>query len=225
MRILLIEDVDRLAEFVREGLRREGFAVDRCATLDEAESACRTTRYDLIVLDLMLPDGDGIELLKSLRSRGDHSPVIIVTARERVADRVAGLNAGADDYLVKPFAIEELVARIRALMRRPGAALGTVLRTGGLAIDTVAREATVDGRRMTLSPREMSLLILLLRRSGHVVPKDILEEQLAGYDDEISANAVEVYIHRLRKRLADQGAKVVIHTLRGVGYLLDAVSE
>lgn len=220
MRLLIVEDVERLAEHVRAGLRRQGFAVDVSATLDEAEAAVAAARYDAIVLDLMLPDGDGIEFLKALRGRGEATPVIVVTARERVADRVAGLNAGADDYLVKPFALDELVARIRALLRRPGAALGAVLRAGNVALDTSSRETTVVGERLALSRRETSLLELLLRRAGHVVPKEVLEERLAGFDDEITPNAVEVLVHRLRKRLADAGADIAVHTLRGLGYLL-----
>lgn len=220
MRLLIIEDVERLAEFMRTGLRREGFAVDACGTLEEAEAALAGVRYDTVVLDLMLPDGSGIELLKRLRARGDTTPVIVVTARERVADRVAGLNAGADDYLVKPFALDELVARIRALLRRPGAALGVVLRAGNVALDTTTREASVAGAKLALSRREARLLELLLRRVDHVVPKEVLEEKLAGFDEEITPNAVEVLVHRLRKRLSDSGADLAIHTLRGLGYLL-----
>jgi DNA-binding response OmpR family regulator len=220
MRLLVIEDTERLAQFMRTGLQREGFAVDLCATCDEADAALRTARYDAVVLDLMLPDGDGIDFLKRLRRGGDATPIIIVTARERLQDRVGGLNAGADDYLVKPFALEELVARIRALLRRPGAALGVILRAGNLAFDTVAREATVGGDRVPLSRREAAVLELLLRRSGRVVPKEVIEESLSGYDEELTGNAVEVYVHRLRKRLAECGADVAVHTLRGVGYLL-----
>lgn len=220
MRLLVIEDTERLAELMRAGLHREGFTVDVCATCDEAGAALKTARYDAVVLDLMLPDGDGIDFLRRLRQGGDATPVIIVTARERLQDRVGGLNAGADDYLVKPFALEELVARIRALLRRPGAALGVVLSAGNLAFDTIAREATVDGGPMPLSRREAALLELLLRRSGRVVPKEVIEESLCGYDEELSGNAVEVYVHRLRKRLAEHGATVAVHTLRGIGYLL-----
>jgi DNA-binding response OmpR family regulator len=220
MRLLLVEDIEQLAEHVRTGLRREGFAVDVCAAIEDAQSAIAATRYDAVILDLMLPDGDGIAFLKRLRARNDTTPVIVVTARERIADRVLGLNAGADDYLVKPFALDELVARVRALLRRPGAALGVVLEAGNLALDTVAREASVSGKPIALSRRELGVLELLLRRVGHVVPKEVLEERLTGHGEEITPNAVEVYIHRLRKRLGEAEARIVIHTLRGVGYLL-----
>lgn len=167
-----------------------------------------------------MPDSDGLELLKSWRDRGDETPVLIVTARDGVDDRVVGLNLGGDDYLVKPFAMEELVARIRALLRRPGGALGTVMTAGNITFDSTAREVQIDGKTVPVSRREMGVLEHLMRRLGHVVPKDVIEDKIYGFDEEVSSNSVEVHVSRLRKRLVEAEADVTIHTLRGVGYLL-----
>jgi len=220
MRILLVEDNARLAEFTAKRLIRGGFSVDSCATKDEAEAAVRTTRYDTIVLDLGLPDGDGMDLLADLRARGNSVPVLVLTARDGLGDRVQALNGGADDYVLKPFEMEELLARIRALLRRPGAALGTVLSAGNLTFDTACREVRVAGSPMRIPRRELGALELLMRRMGRVVPKDVIEEHMYGFDDKASANAVEVAVHRLRRRLSEAGTDVRIDTLRGVGYLL-----
>lgn len=225
MRLLLIEDNERLAGFVRAALEAAGFATDAFGEGGDALAALGTTRYDAVVLDLGLPDLDGLDLLRQLRNAGNAIPILILTARDGIGDRVAGLNAGADDYLLKPFATEELIARIRALLRRPGGALGAVLAAGNLAFDTVAREVTVDGRVVAMSRREMTVLEELLRRSGRVVPKALLEESIYAFDDDVSSNAVEVNVSRLRKRLQGLGASVGIHTLRGVGYLLAETEE
>lgn len=220
MRILLIEDNERLANEVCKGLEREGFAVDGFSTVEDGEAAKMSAPYDAAILDLGLPDGDGLDLLKGWRDRSDNTPVLILTARDGVEDKVRGLNAGGDDYLLKPFEMAELVARIRALLRRPGGALGSVLVAGNLAFDTSAREVLVDGSPISVSRREMGVLEQLLRRKDRVVAKSVLEEKLYGFDEEVTSNSVEANVSRLRKRLSSAGATVTVHTLRGVGYLL-----
>lgn len=225
MRLLLIEDNDRLAEFVAKGLRSGGFVVDRVADIAEADAALRAVDYKAAVVDRRLPDGDGLQLVRTLRNRGSGLPVLMLTARDGVADRVDGLNAGADDYLLKPFAMEELVARLRALLRRPGEALGVTLACGDLHFDTVSREVQVAGRRLRVPRRETEMLERLLRRAGHVVSKRTLEEGLYGFGEETSSNSVEVIVSRLRKRLQEGASGVTIHTLRGIGYLLDGSGE
>ena len=220
MRLLLIEDHERFADFIKISLEKEGFAVDIVLNAGDGEAAFAAVTYDAILLDLGLPDFDGLELLKAWRSAGNETPVLIITARDGVDDRVIGLNSGGDDYLVKPFAMPELVARIRALLRRPGGALGAVMSAGNISFDTTGREVQVDGKTIPISRREMGVLEQLMRRVGHVVPKDVLEDRIYGFDEEVSSNSVEVHVSRLRKRLNETGASVVIHTLRGVGYLL-----
>ncbi|MDP1628529.1 response regulator transcription factor [Parvibaculum sp.] len=222
MRLLVIEDNRRLATLVAKGCRQEGFAVDICHDLDSARAALEAVRYDACILDLSLPDGDGLELLASLRRQGSELPVLVLTARDSLEDRVAGLNTGADDYLLKPFAMEELVARIRALLRRPGKALGRQLTAGNVELDTVAREVSIGGAPVVCPKRELDLLEILLRRQGRVVPKRAIEENLYAFGEEVSSNSIEVAVHRLRKRLADAHADVEVHTLRGIGYLLSA---
>lgn len=225
MRILLVEDNERLAELVGQGLKAGGFAVDTFQTLADADAALGSMVYQAAVLDLGLPDGDGLELVKHIRQRGDGLPILILTARDGVEDRVNGLNAGADDYVLKPFAMEELLARIRALMRRPGQALSARLMCGSLSLDTNSREVLVNGKLMPMPPRETDMLEQLLRRVGRVVRKRALEEGLYSFDDDISSNTVEVVMSRLRKRLTQSGADVIIHTLRGVGYMLAASDQ
>jgi two-component system, OmpR family, response regulator QseB len=220
MRILLVEDNDRLADLVGQGLRAGGFAVDAFTSLGDADAAMATVAYDAVVLDLGLPDGDGLDLLKTVRQRGDSLPVLVLTARDGVDDRVRGLNVGADDYVVKPFAMAELLARVRALLRRPGNALGVRLSCGQVTMDTTSREVWIAEAVVALPRRETEMLEQLLRRAGRVVPKRSLEEGLYGFDDDVSANTVEVLMSRLRKRLLQTGADVTIHTLRGVGYML-----
>lgn len=220
MRLLLIEDNARLAALTGEGLVKAGFAVDAVRSLEEAHAAILVTGYDAILLDLGLPDGDGLSFLKSLRGSGNATPVLVLTARDGVEDRVGGLNLGADDYLVKPFALEELVARVRALLRRPGHALGTALRQGNLSFDTVERVVRVGDQPVELGRRELDALELLMRRAGRVVSKSAIESNLYGFGEEVGENAVEVLIHRLRKRLQQAGADAGIQTLRGIGYIL-----
>ena len=225
MRILFIEDNLRLATLVRKGLEKESFTVDALGTMAEAEAAIDTTNYDAIILDLGLPDGDGLDLLKYMREQKKTSPVMILTARDGIEDRVKGLNAGADDYLLKPFAMEELTARVRALLRRPDGGITVKLTSGNVSFDTTSREVTIDGSVIKISPREMSVLEQLMRRAGRVVAKDTIESKLYGFGDEVSINSVEANVSRLRKRLLSANASVSIHTLRGVGYLLSEQDE
>jgi len=220
MRILLVEDNLRLSTFVRRGLENEDFIVDGVGTVCDAEAAVDTAPYDAVILDLGLPDGDGLDLLKDLRAAGNSVPVLVLTARDDVDDRVRGLNAGADDYMLKPFAVEELTARLRALLRRPDGALGMSLTAGNVTFDTTAREVRVGNERIKISRREMGVLEQLMRRTGRVVPKDVLESKLYGFDEDVSSNSLEANVSRLRKRLSQVNASVSIHTLRGVGYLL-----
>jgi DNA-binding response OmpR family regulator len=220
MRLLLIEDNEELARLVANGLAAAGFKTDVMTTADEAEAALRTVRFAAVILDLGLPDEDGLAVLRRLRARNDPTPVLILTARGGVQDRVTGLRSGADDYLAKPFALEELVARLQALLRRPGGLLGTSLRVGDVRLDADARQVYVDDRPMLFAPREIAVLELLMRRAGRVVPKKSLEEQLSGFSSDVSPNAVEVYVSRLRKQLSEIGANMQIHTIRGVGYLV-----
>lgn len=219
MRLLLVEDNERLSEFVARGLMAAGFTVDHVTLADEALSACSTTKYDVVILDLGLPDGDGMIVLRQLRQGGNHTPVLIMTARDALADRVAGLNAGADDYVLKPFELDEMVARLKALLRRPDGALGVSLELGNLRFDTASRTVEVAAAPLVLSRRELMLLELLLRRAGHVVGKDSLEEGLYGHDEPVSSNPLEAVVSRLRRKLSAVGAGVEIHTVRGVGYL------
>jgi DNA-binding response OmpR family regulator len=220
MRLLLVEDNARLASLIREGLDRQGFAVDWCETVDGAEHALSINAYDLLLLDLGLPDGEGLDLVRALRRRRDMMPILILTARGGLDDRVLGLDAGADDYLVKPFQIPELAARCRALLRRPGASLGTELTVGNVILHSAQRSVEVGGVPIEASPREIDLLECLLRRAGHVVSKPALEGALYSMDAEVTPNALEACISRLRKRLTGAGADVQIRTVHGVGYAL-----
>ena len=224
MRLLVVEDNEDVAGLLGQALAMAGFAFDRVGGGEDARVMLAAARYAAVVLDLGLPDGDGLEVLRWMRLRQDATPVLVLTARGGVNDRVAGLQAGTDDYLVKPFAVEELVARLQALLRRPGALLGRRLQVGNLAFDTETREAFVDDQPQRLSARELEVLELLMRRSGRVVPKKHVEDQLFGVAGDIGSNAVEVYVHRLRKRLERKGATADIHTVRGVGYILAVVT-
>jgi DNA-binding response OmpR family regulator len=220
MRLLIVEDEERIAELVRSALVKAGFTVDVLNSALDADAAVRSVSYDAVILDLGLPDGEGLSVLDGMRGRSDMTPVLVLTARDSVEDRVLGLNTGADDYLVKPFAATELVARTKALLRRPGHALGVVLEAGNIVFDTVGREARVNGIAVSLARRELAVLEHLLRRLGRVVPKNVLEEKLYGNDEEPESNTIPVHISNLRKRLMEAGADVEIHTIRGVGYLL-----
>jgi DNA-binding response OmpR family regulator len=225
MRLLLIEDNTELARLLTGGLSSSGFTTDVFCSAADARLALASIRYSALVLDLGLPDEDGMTILRELRRRNDPMPVLILTARGSVDDRVNGLRSGADDYLVKPFALEELVARLQALLRRPGQLLGKSLSLANLTIDTESRQIFIDGKPEVLSAREASVLELLMRRQGHVVPKKSLEDQIFGISGDVASNAVEVYVSRLRKQLLERGARVQIHTIRGVGYLITEVKN
>ncbi|MGE0579102.1 MAG: response regulator [Reyranella sp.] len=220
MRVLLVEDNAELVTLLNKGLARGGFAADSVSTAGDAAHVLSTMRYAAIVLDLGLPDDDGLTLLRDLRRRGDSTPVLVLTARDGVSDRVNGLREGADDYMAKPFAMEELVARLQALLRRPGNLLGRRLTFGNVALDTEGRQVIINGTVRSFPARETAVLEILLRRSGNVAPKRLFEDHLFGLSGDVGSNAVEVYVHRLRKMLADAGATVKIHTVRGVGYLM-----
>jgi DNA-binding response OmpR family regulator len=217
---LIIEDEARIAEILHSALARAGFAVDTVGLYGDAQEALAANPYDAVVLDLGLPDGDGLGLLKEMRKTGNTVPVLVLTARDAVEHRVAGLDSGADDYLIKPFAVAEVIARIKALLRRPEGALGATLRSGNIAFDTIGRDLRVGDSVLVLPRRECAILEHLMRRAGRVVPKAVLEEKLYGIDDELGSNAIPVHVHHLRRKLMDSGATVEIHTVRGVGYLL-----
>lgn len=224
MRLLAVEDEPELGLLLRDALSASGFAVDLATGMTEAEDHLGVAAYDAMILDLGLADGDGLTLLRALRRRGAMVPVLILTARDAPEDRVLGLDSGADDYLVKPFHMPELLSRMRALLRRPNAALGVVLELGDLVLDTVTRQVTVAGAPLVLSVRETALLELLLRRQGRVVAREAMEQALYGFDTALGSNALEVLVHRLRRRLQEADAHAVVHTLRGVGYLLAEAS-
>lgn len=220
MRLLVIEDEPDLAALMRAALERGGFAVDLAGNLAEATDHLAVARYDIVILDLALPDGDGLSLLRRLRARGSAVSVLVLTARDGPEDRVTGLDAGADDYLVKPFHMPELIARIRALLRRPDSVLGVTLSLGNLVLDTTSRQARVNGADIGLTVRETAMLELLLRRQNSVVPRELLEQGLYSFDAQLGSNAMEVLVHRLRRKLVEAQASVCVHTVRGVGYLL-----
>jgi DNA-binding response OmpR family regulator len=225
MHVLLVEDDPTLSELVRRNLTALGFAVDTAATVEEADGALAATSFDVVLLDLSLPDGDGVALLKELRRQRNNVPVIAVTARDGVDDRVQGLNLGADDYVVKPFATEELVARMRAVLRRPPEALGLRLTLGNIELDPAAGAVTVDSRAVVVPRKELAILEALMRRAGRVVARALLEQSVYSLGAEIGSNAMDANISRLRRRLADGGAKATIHAVRGVGYMIAASAE
>jgi two-component system, OmpR family, response regulator QseB len=214
VRLLLVEDDPMIGEAIRSGLRRDGFTVDWVRDGHIAATVLRTERFDVLLLDLSLPHRDGLELLRSLRARGDALPVLIITARDAVSDRVQGLDAGADDYLVKPFDLDELAARIRALLRRKAGRTAPEIEHLGVRLDPATHQVHKDGREIVLSPREFALLQLLMERPGTILSRSQLEQRLYGWDEEIESNAVEVHIHGLRRKL---GADF-IENVRGVGY-------
>jgi DNA-binding response OmpR family regulator len=225
VRLLVIEDEPRIAEILKSALQRAGFTVDVVGFRADAREALALTAYDAAILDLGLPDGDGIDLLAELRAAHNSVPVLVLTARDAVEDKVAGLDAGADDYLIKPFAMVELIARTKALLRRPGGALGIKLQAGNVVLDTIGRDVQVGELPLHLPRRECTILEHLLRRQGRVVPKTVLEDKLYGIDDELESNAVPVHVHHLRRKLQDAHATAEIHTVRGIGYLLSEIKK
>jgi two-component system response regulator QseB len=214
MRLLLVEDDAMMGRAMRQGLGSAGFAVDWVKDGRTAELALANGVYDITVLDLGVPGKDGMTLLRELRERRDTLPVLVVTARDAVADRIAGLNAGADDYVLKPFDLDELIARVRALLRRNAGAGTPVLECGGLTLDPVRRQVHRDGREVQLSAREFALLEALMQRPGAVLSREHLEDAVYGWGAEVGSNAVEVHLHNLRRKLGPE----MIRNVRGAGY-------
>jgi len=214
VRLLLVEDDDMIGEAIRAGLKPDGFSVDWVRSAEAARAVLGTEPFELLLLDLGLPGGDGLGLLRALRTEGADLPVLVITARDAVASRVAGLDAGADDYLVKPFALDELAARVRALLRRRAGRSGPQVEHLGVVLDPAMHRVTQDGAEVALSPREFALLALLLERPGAILSRAQLEERLYGWGEEVESNAVEVHIHGLRRKL---GASFIL-TVRGLGY-------
>jgi len=217
VRILLVEDDDMLGEAVRDGLRQEGYVVDWVRNGGAALAALSTSSFSALVLDLGLPDSDGLGLLRRLRQNGQATPVVIVTARDRVSDRIGGLDAGADDYLIKPFDIDELGARLRAITRRADGCAESRLSAGEVVLDLRQRTVTRHGAPAALTAREYALVELLMRKAGCLVTRAEIEEELYGFDDHIASNAIEVHIHNLRRKLGPQ----FITNLKGRGYRVE----
>lgn len=220
MRLLIIEDNERLAGLIANGLDRQGYACDKAASLEDADDCIGAADYDAVILDLGMPDGDGLEWLARARRAGCMVPALILTARGALGDRIAGLDAGADDYLVKPAEVDEIAARLRALLRRPGNRAPTVMTSGALAFDTASRMGTIGGTPLDLSRREADLLEVLMRREGCVVQRGAIEEALYSFNDPVTPNAIEAVISRLRRKLEECGETGRLHTVRGVGYML-----
>jgi len=217
LRILVVEDDPLLAESLVRALQQQGYGVGHARRGQDADTALRTHRFDLLLLDIGLPDVDGFEVLRRLRARSDATPVLVVTAREAVDERVHGLDLGADDYLTKPFSLSELEARVRALLRRAKPTLSTRIVVGGLTVDSAARRAKIDGRAVDLTTREWTLLELFLARPGHALSKLTIARTIGDSVAAIAPNTVEVYVSRLRAKLEPAG--IVIRTVRGFGYL------
>jgi two-component system OmpR family response regulator len=223
MRVLIAEDDQVLADGLLRSLRAAGYAVDQVASGSEADAALAVQEFDLVILDLGLPKLHGFEVLKKLRGRGSSVPVLILTAADSVEQRVKGLDLGADDYMAKPFSLQELEARVRALMRRGLGTASNLLKHGPLTFDASGRVAYLNDQMVELSARELSLLEVLLQRAGRLVSKDQLVERLCEWGDEVSNNAIEVYIHRLRKKI--EHGPVRIATVRGLGYCLEKIAS
>ena len=217
MRLLLVEDDPLIGDGIRAGLGQDDYTVDWFRDGRSAEAALKSEHYDLMVLDLGLPDTSGLTVLKQLRSQGSDLPVLILTARDAVSDRVAGLDSGADDYMVKPFDLDELSARLRALLRRHSGRAHSEIRHGEIVLDPAAHSVTRAGKSVDISPREYAVLHMLLENEGKVMSRSRLEDGLYSWDGEVESNAVEVYIHHLRKKLGSS----LIRTIRGVGYIID----
>src|SRR6266404_1482145 len=220
MRVLVVEDEKKTAAFVRKALQAEGFAVDVCHNGEEAWSAAHVTPFDAIVLDIMLPGRDGLSLLRQLRERKNHTPVLLLSARGEVNERVEGLNTGADDYLPKPFVIAELVARVRALGRRGSESKSTVLRVSNLTLDTISHRAQRGEQFFDLTAREFRLLEYLMRSAGRICGRMSIIEKVWDYDFDPGTNLVDVYVKRLREKIDEGFEPKLLHTVRGAGYVL-----
>jgi len=220
VRILVVEDESRVRSFVRRGLVEAGMAVDLAEDGEQALALARSVSYDAIVLDLGLPDRDGLEVLREIRARGCPAPVLVLTARDAVEDRVRGLDGGADDFLVKPFNFDELVARVRALGRRTGADTGAVLEVADLRLDPRSRRVDRGGQELTLTAKEFALLEYLVRHAGEVVTRTMIAEHVWNLDFDSFSNVIDVYIRYLRRKIDDPFETKLIHTRRGIGYVL-----
>ncbi len=214
MRLLLVEDDEMIGDSLRATLRHQGFAADWVRDGRAADAVLASEHFDAVLLDLGLPQRSGIDVLKSMRARGDLTPVMVLTARDALADKVAGLDAGADDYLVKPFELDELLARLRALLRRQAGRAQTALQVGDLRLDPATREVSRSGRPLLLSQREFAVLHALMERPGAIVSRAQLEDRLYGWGEELESNAISVYVYQLRRKLGED----ILHTVRGVGY-------
>lgn len=221
MRILVVEDEEKTAAYLRKGLTEHGFVVDVCGQGEEGLHQARQSNYDLIILDVMLPEQDGWSVLAELRKGGNQTPVLYLTARDAVQDRVKGLELGADDYLVKPFAFSELLARIRTILRRGQPRQADVLTVADLEIDLLKHRATRGGQRLDLTPKEFLLLELMMRRQGEVLSRTLIAEQVWDMNFDSNTNVVDVNVRRLRSKVDDLYEKKLIHTVRGVGYVLE----
>jgi len=217
VRVLLAEDDTLLGEGIYTGLKQDGYAVDWVQNGQEAEIALKVEHFDIVILDLGLPKQDGLQVLQKLRSTGNQTPVLILTARDSLDDRIKGLDVGADDYMVKPFDLEELNARLRALLRRSVGRASPRLEFGSLVLDPAAHEVQFEGRPLELPPKEFAVLQTLLENLGKVVSKTRLQETLYSWDQDVASNALEVHIHHLRKKLGSD----LIRTIRGVGYIVE----
>jgi len=220
MRLLLLEDDIRLAGLLERGLRNEGHAVDRAGTIEDGRWLATENPYDVLILDVMLPDGDAFDLCAELRANGTWTPVLLLTARDAVTDRVRGLDVGADDYLVKPFAFPELTARLRALARRGAPERPTVLRVGQLEVDPAARSATIGDHQLSLTAREYALLELFARRAGDVLTRTEILERVWDWAYDGTSNVIDVYVRNLRTKMAEIPVAPRIETVRGIGYVL-----
>lgn len=225
MRILLVEDEKKIATFAQQGLKEQGFQVEWVDNGDEAYAVARTEPFDVIILDIMVPGRDGLSILRNLREQKINTPVILLTARSSLNERLEGLNLGADDYLTKPFYVEELVARIRAVSRRSDGHGVSLLRIEDLILNQVSREVHRKDRKIELSPREFALLEYLMRSPGRVYTRTQIFEHVWNYDFDPSTNLVEVNIQRLRKKISDEGESNLIETIRGVGYRMGQSEE
>ena len=223
MRLLYVEDEPALLQVTAKRLKAEGYGVDTCANGTEALDYIALTDYDAVILDIMLPGRDGLSILREMRAQGNHTPVLLLTARDTVADRVAGLDTGADDYLVKPFSFEELSARIRVLLRRTAQEpVSNLLQLADLTMDLNTRRVARGDREITLSQKEYAVLEYLLRNQGAVLTRDQIEQHVWSYDFEGGSNVVDVYIRYVRKKIDPGYGQKLIHTVRGVGYVLKA---
>ncbi|AYJ85858.1 DNA-binding response regulator [Sphingomonas paeninsulae] len=220
MRLLIVEDDAELADALMAAFERHDIHCDHAKSAGDTLQMVATTSYSLIVLDLGLPDESGLSVIKRMRSRGQVEPVIILTARSDAPTRLEGLRSGADDFIVKPFLFDELHARVEAVLRRQGGYVDRRIGIGDLSLDTETRELTICGEQISMSIRETELLEILLRRSEHVTPKRVLEDQLFGSGDTLGSNAVEVYVHRIRQKLKSRSLDVELQTVRGIGYIL-----